>query len=82
MKMFIRCSLAMLVLALATPIASHAANCPAGWTETDFPGGGFSCTPPAANAPEVSLTESGAGLLLLGGVALMIRGRKRLQPTT
>ena len=79
MKTLIRTSLAVIVMALAAPTSSFAQGCPAGYTFTALPGGGFQCEP-IPSAPEISASASSAGLVLVAGLALMIRGRKRIQP--
>lgn len=81
MKLFLRISLAVLALSIALPAASYAqGTCPSGYTYTSLPGGGFECTPnPSGTAPEISASASGAGLVLVAGMALIIRGRKRFQ---
>ena len=78
MRSSLRLGLTALILA-AAPVAAHAqAGCPSGYTQSPLPGGGFSCTPIAASAPEIGATSSIGGVAVLLGGALMLRGRKRL----
>lgn len=80
MKLLLRVCLPILLLMGALPVASYGQSCPAGYTFTPLPGGGFSCIPEAsAQAPEISASASGAGLVLVAGIAMIIRGRKRFQ---
>lgn len=82
MKTHLRTALAVFVLSLAVPVTGFAqqGTCPSGFTFTSLPGGGFECTPNAApSAPEISASTSSAGLVLVAGMALIIRGRKRFQ---
>jgi hypothetical protein len=72
--------LALAVIAIAAPIASHAqANnpCGVGYTYTPLPGGGFQCIPITTSAPEIGASSSIGGVAVLVGGALMLRGRKR-----
>lgn len=80
MRTSLRAALTALALSLALPVAMHAgANDPCGpnFTYTALPGGGFSCTPNAAAAPEIGVSSSVTGIAVLIGGALMLRGRKR-----
>lgn len=80
MKSLLRVCLPVLLLMGAAPVASYGQGCPTGYTYTPLPGGGFSCVPEASGqAPEISASASGAGLILVAGLALVIRGRKRFQ---
>lgn len=83
MKLFIRTSLALLALTLAVPAVSFAqGTCPSGYKYQSIPGGGFECLPESSGgAPEISASASGAGLVLVVGMAMIIRGRKRFQKT-
>ncbi len=78
MKSFVRSSLAVLALSLAVPVVSfaQAGSCPTGFTYEPLPGGGFECVP-NASAPEIGASTSYAGLVLVAGMALVIRGRKQ-----
>ncbi len=82
MKTHLRTALAVFVLSLAVPVTGFAqqGTCPSGFTFTSLPGGGFECTPNSSpSAPEISASTSSAGLVLVAGMALIIRGRKRFQ---
>jgi hypothetical protein len=69
--------LALAVIAIAAPIASHAqAGCPPGYTTTPTPTG-FNCTLNPPSAPEIGASSSIGGVAVLLGGALMLRGRKR-----
>ncbi len=76
MRTSLRVALTTVALSLAAPVAMHAQGCPPGYTFTPGPGGGFSCTPIPA-APEIGMSSSAAGLAVLVGGGLMLRGRKR-----
>jgi len=78
---YLRTALAVFVLSLAVPVTGFAqGTCPTGFTFTSLPGGGFECTPNSSpSAPEISASTSSAGLVLVAGMALIIRGRKRFQ---
>jgi hypothetical protein len=78
MKTALRIGLAALTLAIASPaIISAQSPCPTGYTYVALQGGGFSCVP-NASTPEISTHMGGAGLALVAGLAMVIRGRKRI----
>ncbi len=77
MRTSLRVVLSAIALSLVVPAAVHAQGCPSGFTFTQLPGGGFSCTPNAPAAPEIGISSSVTGLAVLIGGGLMLRGRKR-----
>jgi hypothetical protein len=81
MKLFLRICLAVFAFTVALPVATYAqGSCPSGYTYTSLPGGGFECIPiSSGQAPEISASASGAGLILVAGMAMIIRGRKRFE---
>jgi hypothetical protein len=85
MKLFLRICLAVFALTVALPTVSSAQSlsCPSGEHSSSTVIDGVTYYYCAANegpsAPEISASASGAGLILLAGMGLIIRGRKRFQ---
>ena len=80
--MSIRRLLAVAAFSLAVPVASFAQGtipnpCPPGQTLTPLPGGTFGCVATSASAPEIGASSSVAGIAVLMGGVMMLRGRKR-----
>jgi hypothetical protein len=70
-------SVAAATFMIAVPMAS-VAQCPAGYTYSSQPGGGFSCTPDASSVPEIGASASTGGVAVLFCGIAMLRSRKRV----